>query len=141
MTKKWPSFVTRDLGDTLADDAEMMRRWEAYERGMKAIIAAGGAHQDADGWWVETATGELIGPDPELERPASAEELAKLRPLEEVYADLVDSLRAGPDRPAVEQPTKLVTLRLDADLYDKLRETGPGWRSRVNEVLRKVVGL
>jgi len=39
------------------DDAEMMRRWEAYDRDMKALIATGSFHQDNDGWWVETATG------------------------------------------------------------------------------------
>ena len=58
--KKWPSFVTRDLGDSPEDDVEMLRRWQVYEGGMKALIAAGGLHQDDDGWWVETATGELI---------------------------------------------------------------------------------
>jgi hypothetical protein len=45
--------------------------------------AAGGVHRDADGWWVEDATGELIGPDPELERPRRADELAAMRPLAE----------------------------------------------------------
>ena len=79
--KKWPSFITRDLGDSPEDDAEMLRRWQVYDREMKALIAAGGVHQDHDGWWVETATGELIGPDPEIERPMTSEELAKAVPL------------------------------------------------------------
>jgi uncharacterized protein (DUF4415 family) len=141
MTRKWPSFVTKDLGDTEADEVEMMRRWQVYDREMRAIIAAGDVHQDADGWWVETATGELIGPDPELERPASGEELAQARPLDEVLPDLAESIRRGRGRPALAHPKKLVTLRLDADLYAKLRESGPGWQSRVNETLRKAVGL
>lgn len=38
MTREWPSFVTRDLGDSEEDDAEAMRRWEAYDRGMKALV-------------------------------------------------------------------------------------------------------
>ncbi|MQV98764.1 hypothetical protein GHK50_08875 [Sinorhizobium medicae] len=76
MTGKWPSFVTKDLGDTQADDAEMMRRWQEYDRQIKKVILAGGVHQDADGWWVENATGELVGPDPEMERPLPTEELA-----------------------------------------------------------------
>jgi hypothetical protein len=79
--KKWPSFVTRDLGDSPEDDAEMLRRWQVYDREMKALIVAGGVHQDNDGWWVDDATGELIGPDPEIERPRTSDELAKAVPL------------------------------------------------------------
>lgn len=76
--RKWPSFVTRDLGDSVEDDAEMLRRWEAYNKEMRALIAAGGVHQDEDGWWVDDATGELIGPDPEDERPRTDEELKQM---------------------------------------------------------------
>jgi uncharacterized protein (DUF4415 family) len=36
---------------------------------------------------------------------------------------------------------KLVSLRLDPDVLEKLRESGPGWQSRANAVLRKAVGL
>ncbi len=34
-----------------------------------------------------------------------------------------------------------VTIRLDADVLAHFRAIGPGWQSRVNEALRKVVGL
>ena len=59
----------------------MLRRWTVYDQRMKALIAAGGLHQDADGWRVHTVTGELIGPDPDLERPLSAAELLNHPPL------------------------------------------------------------
>ena len=79
MTKNWPSFITIDLGMIEADDAEMLRRWENYDREMKVIIASGIAHQDEDGWWVETATGALIGPDPDIaHRMTFAEALPEL---------------------------------------------------------------
>ncbi|NNM74513.1 BrnA antitoxin family protein [Enterovirga aerilata] len=39
-------------------------------------------------------------------------------------------------RPKSDKPKKQVTLRLDADLLDGLRATGPGWQTRINEVLR-----
>jgi uncharacterized protein (DUF4415 family) len=39
-------------------------------------------------------------------------------------------------RPRSEKPKKQVTLRLDADLLDGLRATGPGWQTRINDVLR-----
>jgi len=42
----------------------------------------------------------------------------------------------GPGRPKSERPKRLVTLRLDADLLDRLRETGPGWQSRLNDAVR-----
>ena len=33
-----------------------------------------------------------------------------------------------------------VSIRLDADVLAKLKATGPGWQTRVNEILRKAVG-
>ena len=34
-----------------------------------------------------------------------------------------------------------VTLRIDPDVIGKFREGGPGWQGRMNEALRKAVGL
>lgn len=34
-----------------------------------------------------------------------------------------------------------VTLRIDPDVLDKFREGGPGRQGRINEALRKAVGL
>ncbi|CAN5696887.1 BrnA antitoxin family protein [soil metagenome] len=42
-------------------------------------------------------------------------------------------------RPQLENPKLRVTLRLDSDLINRLRESGPGWQSRINEILRKAV--
>ncbi|HUN39480.1 MAG TPA: BrnA antitoxin family protein [Acetobacteraceae bacterium] len=37
-------------------------------------------------------------------------------------------------------PTKvLVSLRLERDVVDRLRASGPGWQSRANDMLRKAV--
>ena len=44
MTRKWPRFTTKDLTDTEEDAAEMQRRWEVYNREMKALIATGTVH-------------------------------------------------------------------------------------------------
>jgi uncharacterized protein (DUF4415 family) len=145
MAKKWPSFITKDLPDTDEGDAEMQRRWEAYDREMKAIIAAGGVHQDEDGWWVDDATGELIGPDPEIERPLTDEEIAKLRPAKEVlpasFFKGIEEARRARGRPPLEQPKKHINIRLDADLVDRLKADGRGWQSRANDLLRKAVGM
>lgn len=42
-------------------------------------------------------------------------------------------------RPKLANPKRQVTLRLDGDVLDSFRETGPGWQSRINEILRKAV--
>jgi uncharacterized protein (DUF4415 family) len=39
-------------------------------------------------------------------------------------------------RPKSDAPKKLVSLRLDPDVVERFRATGPGWQSRINETLR-----
>lgn len=136
--KKWPSFVTKDLGDSPEDDAEMTRRWQVYDREMKALIAAGGVHQDDDGWWVHTATGELIGPDPEIERPLTSEELAKAVPLATARPDIAEALKRGRGRPKTENAKEAVTLRLSPDTVAHFKAIGGAdWRARMSEALEK----
>jgi uncharacterized protein (DUF4415 family) len=55
----------------------------------------------------------------------------------DVFIDgrLVRKGKAG--RPPKDKPKQLVTLRLDQDVVAGLRETGPGWQTRVNETLRE----
>ena len=42
-------------------------------------------------------------------------------------------------RPKLANPKRQITLRLDGEVIDRLRETGPGWQSRINEILRNAV--
>jgi uncharacterized protein (DUF4415 family) len=42
-------------------------------------------------------------------------------------------------RPKLDKPKKLVTLRLDPDVLDRLRQSGPGWQSKVNDILKRAV--
>lgn len=44
-------------------------------------------------------------------------------------------------RPKSTDPKQLVSLRLDREVVERLREQGSGWQTRVNKELRKVVGL
>ena len=39
-------------------------------------------------------------------------------------------------RRKLDAPKQLVSLRLDADVLQRLRALGPGWQTRVNEQLR-----
>lgn len=124
MTRQWPRFETAELGDTEADFDELVRRWRRYDAEMKALIAKGGVHQDEDGWWIDDASGELIGPDPEIERPRESTELERMGSFAEVSSG-----------------TTPVTLQLDTDLVEQLRASGPDWQKRINAILKKAVGL
>lgn len=135
-SKKWPSFETWDLNvGTEEGDAEMQRRWEVYDREMKALIAKGGVHEDEDGWWVDDATGELIGPDPEIEQPLTDEELAHPMTFEEALPELAASIKRTRGRPKSENPKAAVTLRLDPETVARFEATGPDWRRRMAEIL------
>ncbi|MBB2165578.1 BrnA antitoxin family protein [Gluconacetobacter sp. 1b LMG 1731] len=39
-------------------------------------------------------------------------------------------------RPRSTNPKKLVSVRLDQDVLDGWRDTGPGWQGRINDALR-----
>jgi len=80
------------------------------------------------------------GIDQDPDNPEWTEAMfAQARPAEEVMGeDTVRSLmrRRGPQRAPVKER---VNLRLDAEVVASLRASGPGWQSRVNEMLRKAV--
>lgn len=60
-------------------------------------------------------------------------------PASAIVPDLASQRRVrGPQK----APTKkLVSIRLDLDLVDRLKQDGPGWQGRVNDMLREAVGL
>lgn len=39
-------------------------------------------------------------------------------------------------RPRLENPKRQVTVRLDHDVLETLRSSGPGWQGRMNEILK-----
>ena len=62
---------------------------------------------------------------------------ARLRPAHEVHPQLVVEQLRRRGRPKLASPKRQVTLRLDADIVDGMRATGPGWQVRVNATLRR----
>ena len=52
-----------------------------------------------------------------------------------------DGTLTRPGRPALANPKRQVTLRLDPDVLEKVRATGKGWQSRINAELRKALGI
>lgn len=71
--------------------------------------------------------------DPDA-RPFDDDRLAQMRPASKAEAS--DFKRRLRGRPRVESPKHLVSLRLDSDVVAHFRAAGPGWQSRINEILR-----
>lgn len=49
--------------------------------------------------------------------------------------------RRGRGRPKSAGAKEQISVRLDPDVVAKLREAGPGWQSRINDLLRVGLGL
>jgi uncharacterized protein (DUF4415 family) len=50
-------------------------------------------------------------------------------------------VQRGRGRPKIAAPKEAVNLRLDQDVLAELRAAGPGWQTKVNEILRAAMGL
>jgi uncharacterized protein (DUF4415 family) len=68
-----------------------------------------------------------IAADPDTHELNDAE-MAELRPLARL-----------PGRPKAERPKERITIRFDQDVMAAFRATGPGWQTRMNDVLREYV--
>ncbi len=75
--------------------------------------------------------------NPEL----TPEEIAQARPFAEVFPELAAAIRRARGRPPEPTPKKQVTVRLDADVIDRLKADGAGWQTRMNATLRQGLGL
>lgn len=86
---------------------------------------------------------KMIASDPDNPE-LTDEQLASMRPFKEVFPDLTASMEreiAARGRPRLEQTKTPVTIRLDPDVIAKFKAGGKGWQSRMNDALRKAVGL
>ena len=69
------------------------------------------------------------------------EEVANLRPTSEVLLPNVHKALRKRTRGPQKEPTKqLISLRLDRTVVEHFKAQGPGWQTRINDVLRKAVG-
>ncbi|MCL6706371.1 BrnA antitoxin family protein [Pseudomonas sp. R2.Fl] len=82
----------------------------------------------------------MIASDPENPE-ATEEQLAQARPFREVFPDLAEKIDRKLGRPKSDNPKRAISIRLDADVIERFKATGEGWQSRINEALRKAVGL
>jgi uncharacterized protein (DUF4415 family) len=49
------------------------------------------------------------------------------------------TIKRGRGRPAVPVKRPTLNMRVDADILEALKATGPGWQTRINELLRDAV--
>lgn len=49
---------------------------------------------------------------------------------------IFDKVPVRRGRPPLDEPKVSTTIRLDADILTAFREEGPGWQTRINDVLR-----
>ena len=60
------------------------------------------------------------------------------KPFTETSPEIAQKMRKNiGGRPKSSSPKVPVSIRLDQDVVAKFKATGPGWQSRINEVLRK----
>ena len=82
---------------------------------------------------------KMIAEDPYAPE-ASDEEIAKAKPFAEAFPTLAANMRKNVGgRPRSAKPKIAVSIRLDQDVIAKFKATGPGWQSRMNDVLRREV--
>jgi uncharacterized protein (DUF4415 family) len=82
-----------------------------------------------------------IAADPDA-RELSDDELRRMRPVREMFAERVgataaDTLLKRRGRPLAEVIKEAISLRCDCDLVEAFRSTGDGWQTRINEALRE----
>lgn len=77
----------------------------------------------------------MIASDPDASE-ATDEQLEQAKPFTETFPALADAMRKNMGgRPKTENSKVPVSLRLDADVVEKFKATGPGWQSRMNAAL------
>lgn len=84
---------------------------------------------------------KMIASDPDNPE-LTDEQIREIRPFREVFPDLAAAIEkklAG--RPKSDNPKRAISIRLDAEVIERFKATGDGWQSRMNEALRKAVGL
>jgi len=84
------------------------------------------------------ATKPKFDPERHEENPEwTARDFAKARPASEILpAEVIAQFRNKGGRPRAEHPKQAVKLRIDADVLARFRESGPGWQTRINGILR-----
>ena len=80
---------------------------------------------------------KMIASDPDSPE-LTDDQIAAAKPFPAAFPELARKMRKNVGgRPKSASPKVPVSIRLDQDIVAKFKATGPGWQSRINEVLRK----
>jgi len=80
---------------------------------------------------------KMIASDPDSPE-LTDDQIASAKPFAEAFPEIARKMRNNVGgRPKSASPKVPVSIRLDQDVVAKFKATGPGWQSRINEVLRK----
>jgi len=81
----------------------------------------------------------MIKSDPE--NPEwTKDDFAQAVPFTEAFPAISETMRKKVGgRPRSATPKVAVSLRLDQDVVEKFRATGPGWQTRINKILRQAI--
>lgn len=82
-------------------------------------------------------TGTII-PTPDEDAAINAGIAADPDTVELTDADIAQ-MRPLRGRPRLARPKAALTMRVDADVLDAIKATGPGWQTRINDLLRDAV--
>ena len=67
----------------------------------------------------------------------TAEDFANAKPASEMPPEMLAFFKKTKiGRPPIANPKVPVKLRLDGDVVEALRATGPGWQTRINDMLK-----
>lgn len=102
------------------------RRWEAYRDGTQILTGTCTLHQDEGGWWVETATGTLVG------RVRSWCELARTK------RDRTSSLEERARRPAARPAILAMTQGVKYVRFGRRLQLQIGFHRALQNILNQV---
>lgn len=75
-----------------------------------------------------------VSDNPEL----TEAELGEMKPFAEVLPELAANMKKKlKGRPKKESPKQAISIRLDQDIIEKFKATGPGWQTRINDALKR----
>ncbi len=67
-------------------------------------------------------------------------DFARAKSAEHLPDHVKAAFRRPPGRPRSPSPKPVVSLRLDPDVLAYFKSTGPGWQTRINDILAREAG-
>ncbi len=77
-------------------------------------------------------------PDNDVPKMTAAD-FARAKPAAAAMPEVVAAMKRARGRPRLDRPKEHVTLRLDAEIVDAFKAEGPGWQTRINAALLRLV--